>query len=528
MQNRWVYIGRYGLAASFAAVVSAITLLILSNTPEAVNDQRLDLVGVAPLPARGDGGELGRSGTDAIPYAAADANLVTDTRVSPISTFSWDIDTASYASVRRLVQEGVLPPPEAVRTQEMLNYFSYDYDAPRQLDRPFKADVALMPAPWRDDAQLLRIGIQGYEPPAEDRLAANLVFLVDASGSMASPDRLPLVRSFLRLLMQGLGPEDTVGIVAYGGSAGVLLEPTAASNSTRIEDALRRLQADGDRVGLADIENAYALAEAHYNDKKLNRVILATDGDFSIGTSNTQALRRLIERQRASGVSLSVLGVGDANLDDELMQALVQHGDGQAAYIDSPRDAHRVLVEYLNGTLISIAENVKIQVEFNPAQVATYRLLGYETRALEGEDRSEQRMDGDSQVGAGHQVTAMYEIVAPGGDAERLDSLPDQDAATDELAVVQIRYEAPGEGSGRRLDFPVTREASVAPNTERSRELAFAAAVAAFAQKLRADPRLEDYDYGSVMALAQPNRGRDEGDRREFVRLVRLADALSR
>ncbi|MEO0421876.1 MAG: von Willebrand factor type A domain-containing protein [Pseudomonadota bacterium] len=537
MRDRWIQFARYGLAASFAAIVSAITLLILSNTPEAVDERRLyaldpNDVQELPLPNLREAMRERSAGTDRFPRA--DVNGVTDTLTDPVSTFSADVDTASYTFVRRLLNEGTLPPPAAVRTEEMLNYFSYAYEAP-VLDMPLNADVALMPAPWSDGVQLLRIGIQGYEPPYKERPAANLVFLIDTSGSMSSPDRLPLLQSSLRLLLKELRPDDTVGIVAYAGSAGVVLEPTAASQRARIEDALRHLQAGGSTAGAAGIQGAYALAEAHYDAEKINRVILATDGDFNVGARDTATLRRLIERKRDAGVSLSVLGFGRGNLNDELMQALARNGDGQAAYIDSLHEAHKVLVEQLDGTLLTIAKEVKIQVEFNPAQVAEYRLLGYETRALNREDLDDDRVDA-GEVGAGHQVTAMYEIVAPGSEGRRPDSPPSRgqvgaavdDLLTDELAVVRIRYKAPGEYRSRQLDFPVTRAAEVAPDTEASRELAFAAAVAAFGQKLRADPTLSDYDYGSVMALAEANRGADGQQRREFVRLVELADELSR
>ena len=362
----------------------------------------------------------------------------------PVSTFSIDVDTASYSYVRASLSNGILPPPDAVRIEEMLNYFPYDYPAPTKADVPFSVSLAAFPTPWNARTELLRIGIKGYAPPPAARKAEHLVFLIDTSGSMDEPDKLPLLKRSFALLAEKLGAEDTVAIVAYAGSAGVVLEPTKASDKAKILSALDSLDAGGATAGAEGIELAYRLAEQSKQAGAVNRVILATDGDFNVGIADPDALKDFIRRKRDDGITLSVLGFGRGNLDDALMQALAQNGNGNASYIDSYAEARKVLVEEAGGTLDMIAKDVKIQLEFNPALVSEYRLIGYETRSLAREDFNNDKVDA-GDIGAGHTVTALYEITPAGKGAEAMDAL---------------RYPASkpapgsGRGPGRRARLP--------------------------------------------------------------------------
>ena len=340
----------------------------------------------------------------------------------PVSTFSVDVDTAAYSYVRRMLEDGGLPQADAVRVEEMINYFDYGYDGPDSLKTPFAIHTSLFPTPWREGTELLRIGIQGYRLPAEDRPPANIVFLVDTSGSMDEPDKLPLLKKSFELLLGQLSDTDTVSIVAYAGSAGVVLEPTPASDKIKIRAALSDLTPGGSTAGAEGIELAYQLAEQAHTAAGTNRVILATDGDFNVGIDDPDALKRFIAKKRDSGISLSILGFGSGNLDDATMQALAQNGNGTAAYIDSFSEARKVLAEEVGASLVTIARDVKVQVEFNPATVAEYRLIGYETRALNSEDFNNDAVDA-GDIGSGHSVTALYEIVPVGSPAALNDPL---------------------------------------------------------------------------------------------------------
>jgi Ca-activated chloride channel family protein len=451
----------------------------------------------------------------------------------PVSTFSIDVDTASYAFVRRALTEGHLPQKDAVRVEEMVNYFDYDYPRPTDREAPFRATVSVFPTPWNAGTKLVHIGLRGFEVLPERRPRANLVFLIDVSGSMASPDKLPLLKSAFRLLVGELAPDDTVAIVVYAGAAGTVLEPTEARQRGRILEAIERLEAGGSTAGAAGIAQAYALAEAGFDPRGVNRVILATDGDFNVGITSPEELKGFVERKRASGVHLTVLGFGQGNLNDALMQKLAQNGNGTAAYIDTLNEARKVLVEEAGSTLVPIAQDVKIQVEFNPAQVAEYRLIGYETRLLRREDFNDDRVDA-GDVGSGHRVTALYEIAPAGGRGRRIDDLryggregarPQAGTAgADEYAFLKIRYKLPGEAHSRLIETPIGpaqeyRDVETAPGEAR-----FAAAVAAFGQILRGDSRVGSFAYEDVIALAQPVRGKDPyGYRAEFLNLVRLA-----
>ncbi|MEM7221080.1 MAG: VWA domain-containing protein [Pseudomonadota bacterium] len=464
-------------------------------------------------------------------YPDADPNPVKLVRDDPVSTFSIDVDSAAYANVRRLLTGGSLPTPDAVRVEEFINYFSYDYPQP-QGDAPFSVTTEVAPSPWNDDRSLLLVGLQGLRLAPGERKPANLVFLVDVSGSMNAANKLPLLQKSLELLTRELGERDRVSIVAYAGAAGEVLAPTAGDETRRIRDAIAELRAGGSTNGGAGIELAYRLAGSHHDPEAINRVILATDGDFNVGTTDQDALRRLVERKRRAGISLTVLGFGAGNYNDALMQELAQIGDGNAAYIDSIAEARRVLVDELGGTLQTIAKDVKIQVEFNPGAVREYRLLGYETRMLAREDFNNDAVDA-GDIGAGHAVTALYELTLSGAANPSIDDLRYGAAdakrafAGEELAYVKLRYKAPGGGSSRLLERAVTRDAAAIRLDGASRNLRFAAAAAGFAELLRGAPYLGDFGYAELAALAEPARGRDRsGYRSEFLQLVRTAQSL--
>jgi Ca-activated chloride channel family protein len=466
-------------------------------------------------------------------FETFDANPVKVAAEEPVSTFSVDVDTASYAFVRRALHNGALPQKNAVRIEEMINYFDYDYPLPTEREEPFRATVAVSPTPWSSGTKLLHIGIKGLDIVPEKRPRANLVFLLDVSGSMGMPDKLPLLKTSLRMLVESLDSRDTVAIVVYAGAAGTVLEPTPVVQSHRILAALERLRAGGSTAGGEGIRQAYALAEANYDVEAVNRVILATDGDFNVGIRNHEELKGFVERKRESGIFLSVLGFGQGNLNDALMQKLAQNGNGNAAYIDTLNEARKVLVEEAGGTFFTIAGDVKIQVEFNPATVAEYRLIGYETRMLRREEFNNDRVDA-GDIGSGHTVTAMYEITPRGSSARLVDDLRyerqgrDTEGITsserDEYAFLKIRYKVPGEKKSRLIKDPVGPNVEYASVSEAPEETRFAAAVAAFGQILRGDPSTGDFSYDNVIELARSARGEDPfGYRAEFISLVRLA-----
>jgi Ca-activated chloride channel family protein len=449
----------------------------------------------------------------------------------PVSTFSIDVDTASYSYVRRMLEDGYLPEPDAVRIEEMINYFPYDYPAAESTAVPFKPTIAVYPTPWNPKTQLLQIGIKGYVPPAGEDKPANLVFLIDTSGSMDEPDKLPLLKRAFGLLVDQLGANDTVSMVAYAGSAGVVLEPTIATNKAAILGALDNLWAGGSTAGAEGIELAYRLAEQHKVGGGTNRVILATDGDFNVGIDDPKQLEDFIKAKRDSGMTLSVLGFGQGNLDDATMQTLAQNGNGNASYISDFREAQKVLVEEIGGTLDMIAKDVKIQVEFNPAMVSEYRLIGYETRALSREDFNNDRVDA-GDIGAGHTVTAIYEVTPAGSNAELNDPLrygttTETAAAPGELAFLRMRYKLPDGDVSQLIEQPVTPDVVYADIGQTSNDMRFAAAVAAFGQKLRNSNYGGDMSWDAVADLARSGRGEDEsGYRNDFVQLVKTAKAL--
>lgn len=466
-------------------------------------------------------------------FTNIEPNPVKLVREEPVSTFSIDVDTASYAFVRASLNRNVLPQKDAVRVEEMINYFPYDYPVPEDRAQPFRASIAVFPTPWNLETRLVHIGIKGYTPPATDRPRANLVFLIDTSGSMHAPDKLPLLQNAFKLLVSSLKPDDTIAIVTYAGSAGTALEPTKVSDKAKILSILDGIAAGGSTAGAEGIRQAYQLAEQNFDPAGVNRVILATDGDFNVGITDTEELKSFVERKRQAGVYLSVLGFGMGNYNDELMQTLAQNGNGNAHYIDSLSEARKVLVEEAGSTLFTIAKDVKLQVEFNPQTVSEYRLIGYETRLLHREDFNNDKIDA-GDIGAGHTVTALYEIVPAGSKARLIDDLRYQAApqpngqAGNEYGFLKIRYKLPDSDSSRLITAPITDAAAVDNLAAAPQEARFAAAVAAFGQILRGGRYTGSYGYDDVIALAQGARGSDEfGYRAEFINLVRLAKSAA-
>ena len=448
-------------------------------------------------------------------------------REAPVSTFSIDVDTASYSWVRASLNHNVLPQPAAVRTEEMVNYFPYDYASPHSAEQPFSTNVAVFPSPWKEGRKLVRIGIKGYAVERSTRPRANLVFLIDTSGSMQEPNKLPLVQQSLRMLVDELAPSDTVAIVTYAGNAGTALEPTKVADKHKIEAVIDSLGAGGSTAGAEGIRQAYALAEANLDPKGVNRVILATDGDFNVGITNQEELKGYIERERGKGVFLSVLGYGMGNYNDALMQTLAQNGNGAAAYIDTLAEARKTLVEEASSTLFPIAKDVKIQVEFNPATVAEYRLIGYETRALNRDDFDNDKVDA-GDVGSGQSVTALYEVVPIGGPRTmgdlRYGARAEASTRGGELGFVKIRYKLPKSDISRLISTPIDRRSEVASFAAAPQDARFAAAVAGFAEMLRGGKYSGTLTYDDVLKIVTNARGRDEfGYRSEFVQLVRAA-----
>nr|WP_312972983.1 VWA domain-containing protein [Pseudomonas sp.] len=462
-------------------------------------------------------------------YQRLAANPVQSVAEAPVSTFSIDVDTGSYANVRRFLNEGRLPPAEAVRLEELVNYFPYTYPLPTG-NAPFGVGTELAATPWNSQSRLLRIAIKASDMQVAQLPAANLVFLVDVSGSMDRPDGLPLVQSTLKLLVDQLRAQDRVSLVVYAGDSSVVLEPTAGSQKAQIRAAIEQLRAGGSTAGESGIQLAYQQAQKGFIKDGINRILLATDGDFNVGISDFESLKALAADKRKSGISLTTLGFGTGNYNDQLMEQLADAGDGNYAYIDNLREARKVLVEQLSSTLATVARDVKIQVEFNPAQVSEYRLLGYENRALQREDFSNDKVDA-GDIGAGHSVTALYEIV-PVGNQGWLEPLRYRQAAQtpvvqSELAWLRIRYKTPEQHSSRLLETAIEAPAAIAPIGRASEDLRFAAAVAAFAQQLSGGRYTGRFDWAATAALARGSRGDDPfGLRNEFVQLVELAQSL--
>ena len=453
---------------------------------------------------------------------------------TPLSTFSIDVDAASYSNVRRFLNNGQLPPADAVRVEEMVNYFNYDYAQPKG-DVPFSINTEVAAAPWNKAHQLVHIGLQGLKIDTKDLPASNLVFLLDVSGSMNASNKLPLLKSAFKLLVAQLRPEDKVSIVVYAGAAGLVLEPTAGDKKTTILNALNNLSAGGSTAGGAGINLAYAKAKEHFVKGGNNRVILATDGDFNVGASSNKAMEQLIEEKRNDGIYLTVLGFGMGNYKDSKMEVLADKGNGNYAYIDNIQEAKKVLVNEFGGTMYTIAKDVKIQVEFNPANVQGYRLIGYENRRLADEDFNNDKKDA-GELGAGHTVTALYEIIPAGikSDALSVDPLkyqkveaPKKENFSDELMTVKLRYKKPeGSDKSRLISKVITKKDIESKNT--SVNFKWSAAVAVYGMVLRNSQYAGEYAHKDIVALAEQGRGEDaEGYRAEFIRLVKSSRLLS-
>ncbi len=465
-------------------------------------------------------------------YPEAQENGFMVAREHPVSTFSVDVDTASYANVRRWISSGQLPPADAVRIEELINYFDYQYPEPKASDQPFSISTGLAPSPWHGGRHILQVGLRGHDVPLASLPPANLVFLIDTSGSMQAANKMPLVKSALGLLLNQLDGEDRVSLVVYAGSAGVVLEPTPGDQHQRIRRALERLRAGGSTNGGAGITLAYDLARQGYVEGGINRVILATDGDFNVGLTDHSALEEMVGRQRERGVTLSVMGFGSGNYNDAVMQRIAQIGDGNASYIDTMNEARKVLVDEMAGTLATIAKDVKIQIEFNPAIVAEYRLVGYETRQLRQEDFNNDRVDA-GDIGAGHTVTALYELTLQESTDRAIDSLrygaevryvPERE---DEIAHVKLRYKAP-QGDNSRLITTMVQRSDIREGSAVTEDLRFAMAVAGFGQILKGGRYRGDTTYSDVLSLAIGSKGADPGGHRsEFINLVRTAAALT-
>ena len=469
-------------------------------------------------------------------YAHLDQNGIVQVAEHPVSTFSIDVDSGAYANVRRMLKAGQLPQQDAVRVEEMINYFGYDYPLPQDENVPFSVTTEMAPAPWNRHTHLLQIGIKGQDISRQMLPPANLVFLIDVSGSMGDANRLPLLQSALKLLTEQLREQDRVAIVVYAGASGVVLPPT--NDKGKILAALNRLQAGGSTNGAAGIELAYAVARQSYIPRGINRVLLATDGDFNVGTINFDALKSLIEEKRKSGISLTTLGFGmgsyaaERNYNDRLMEQLADAGNGNYAFIDTLNEAQKVLVDEMSSTLATIAKDVKIQIEFNPEVVAEYRLIGYENRALKREDFNNDKIDA-GEIGAGHTVTALYEIALTGSKGSRLEPLRYQSktlenkSMRDEIAHLRLRYKAPEGSESKLLEWPLQRASIKGDFAQASERMRFAAAVAGFGQLLKGGQYTGKFSFGDIAKLAYGARGEDRfGYRGEFLSLVKLAQSL--
>jgi Ca-activated chloride channel family protein len=471
-------------------------------------------------------------------YDSISENRFLDAAANPLSTFSIDVDTASYANVRRFLNQGSFPPAGAVRIEEMINYFPYDYTQPGG-EQPFSVNVEISDAAWRPEHRLVRVGLKGRETPEAARPLSNLVFLLDVSGSMNSPDKLPLLRESMKLLARNLSENDRVAIVVYAGASGLVLPSTTGDKRETIMEAIDSLRPGGSTNGAAGIQLAYEQAARNFVKEGINRVILATDGDFNMGVTNQSELVSLIEEKRKTGVFLSVLGFGTGNLKDSTMEKLADKGNGNYAYIDSLAEGRKVLVEQMGGTLHTIAKDVKIQVEFNPAQVKSYRLIGYENRVLAKEDFNDDKKDA-GEIGAGHTVTALYEVVPAG--PRTITSKTTAETAVDplryqrgpvlaeasgsgEMLTVKLRYKDPDGDTSKLIEFPV-KDAGM-PFAQSSRDFRFATAVAGFGMLLRDSENKANLTWDAVRELAVEGRGEDHGGYRgEFVALIDKAKEL--
>ncbi len=464
-------------------------------------------------------------------YQGLTFNGYRDVAANPLSTFSIDVDTATYSNIRRLLNESQFPQPDYVRIEELINYFTYDYPQPKG-DAPLEIVVESGICPWNEDHLLAHIGLQAKKIDLEKAPASNLVFLLDVSGSMAQPNKLPLVIRSMRMLIDKMRPEDRIAIVVYAGAAGEVLPSTSGNQKEKILDALESLQAGGSTAGGEGIRLAYKIAKDNFNPKGNNRIILCTDGDFNVGESSDAAMQDLIEEKRKEGVFLTVLGFGEGNIKDNKMELLADKGNGNYAYIDDILEAKKVLVKEMGGTLFTVAKDVKLQIEFNPAKVKAYRLIGYENRLLNNEDFKDDTKDA-GEMGAGHTVTALYEIIPADSDEEipGVDPLKYQKtrltdkAESNELLTVKFRYKKPDSDTSVELQSVLKEKKTKVAKT--SDNFRFSAAVAAFGMLLRKSDYIGDYTWQKVIDLAKSAKGKDdEGYRAEFIQLVEKAELV--
>ena len=496
-------------------------MVALGVVPQALMSERM----IAPVPPMQMPGLITES------YTPLTENGFLLTTNDPLSTFSIDVDTASYANVRRFINQGQLPPVAAVRSEELINYFHYDYPQPKA-DNPFSVTTEIGPAPWNEDHKLMRIGLKARDIEKKNLPPSNLVFLIDVSGSMANPNKLGLLKKSMNLLVDQLGANDRVAIVVYAGQERVVLESTAGSEKVIIKQAINNLRSGGSTHGSKGIVTAYELAARGLMPRGNNRVILASDGDFNVGVTTRGELERLIVEKRKSGIYLTVLGLGMGNYHDDTMEILADKGNGNYAYIDNLLEAKKVLVKEMSGTLFALARDVKIQVEFNPAKVATYRLIGYENRALNDEDFNDDKKDA-GEIGVGHTVTALYELSPVGeSDLPKVDPLKYQKrdpvnkgGYSEELATVKLRYK-PLQDDKSILLTEVVRDRDITLE-KTSNDFRFAGAVAGFSMLLRKSEHVGSLNYESLLAMARGGRGVDrEGYRAEFIRLLELAEMI--
>ncbi|RZJ02972.1 MAG: DUF3520 domain-containing protein [Brevundimonas sp.] len=468
-------------------------------------------------------------------YPDATANPVKRVADEPVSTFSIDVDTASYSNVRRFIDDGRAPPADAVRVEELINYFDYGYARPDSANAPFAITTVVAASPWSPGRQIVHVGLQGYELPAGERKALNLTFMVDVSGSMMSPDKLDLAKKSMNLIIDQLRPEDRVAVTFYASDVGTAVGPTPGDQKLKLRCAVAALNSGGSTAGAQGMVNAYQQAEAAFGRDKVNRILMFTDGDFNVGVTDDQRLEDYVAAKRQTGIYLSVYGYGRGNYQDARMQAIAQAGNGTAAYVDDLPEARRLFGPMFNRGAFPIADDVKIQVEFNPGRVSEYRLIGYETRLLNEEDFNNDRIDA-GEVGSGASVTAIYEITPVGGPSQVPERRYDGNRSlgvgggdpSGEVGFVQVRYKLPGEANSRLIQRVVSNSGNPSGSTQPPESTRWALAVAAFGQKLRGDPWMgADYGWSDILEQAQGARGEDPwGDRAEFVQLVRAAQGL--
>jgi Ca-activated chloride channel family protein len=467
-------------------------------------------------------------------YPDATPNPVRRVADEPVSTFSIDVDTASYSNVRRFVDEGRAPPAGAVRVEELINYFDYGYDRPTSAAQPFAITTVVAASPWSPGRQIVHVGLQGYELPAAQRRPLNLTFMVDVSGSMQSPDKLALAQRSMNLIIDRLRPQDRVAVTYYASDVGTAVGPTPGDQKLKLRCAVAALNAGGSTAGAQGMVNAYQQAEAAFGADKVNRILMFTDGDFNVGVTENQRLEDYVAAKRGTGIYLSVYGFGRGNYQDARMQTIAQAGNGTAAYVDDLNEARRLFGPMFDRGAFPIADDVKIQVEFNPARVSEYRLIGYETRLLNEEDFNNDRVDA-GEVGSGAAVTALYEITPVGGPSQIPDRRYDQNRIgvgggdpTGEIGFVQVRYKLPGEADSRLIQRVVSNSGQPSGSVQPPESTRWALAVAAFGQRLRGDPWMPaDYGWNQILEQAQGARGNDPyGDRAEFVQMIRAAQGL--